>query len=1002
MNALRATVTDVLSLSSAGAFNVGQGLQVFVVSELSDPLGSAATLPVLEALGETRRFFQNTTRQTHLAVFTPDPSRGDQSSNARAAAVVREFEHALDHNDRGGPYQGALVDNVWVFSRQNADGLFADSPEDLSPVLGRLVSAVLSGEAMSDRSYASISQTSVMGRRRRYGAVGTARLVFPRDEIIASALARVAGRVLCESPIPESRSTPASEAFGHSRDFIRRLNLEGLVDLLRVDVEEHEIYTPFAPSLPASDPTGLSALESLKAQASKYVDEDIERFRRALGARREQLARRHRDALADEVASTLDRPVPVTRALAFIDAFEGTESPHIEGDPNDRPLTLDSLDREVRAFFDSQFEPLLFGTIEDEERVSYLGSKTLGRRDVLQRVTLDIQTKRRSLERLEGSIALLEGESAEAGEDEQETSDAPPEKALTDTEADLEDRRAEARSAKEGRAADAARRLREAGDNADELRAEMDTLRRIERATRTEVAQLDRALSDTAERRYLLDKLISDFDDSVTESQEAYTSAVRRIREARSALAAARATRMRRTRTISLTGAVITAVVYLIVGLTSSWGSPPTLVAVGATAALAGLVSLVVWAFYNAACTAAQQAIEDAQTKSARALEAVVSTYRTHYKDRFNHALFGALADWRDGVRRFAESLRTDLESFRSEYQAFSELDREVFLPVGTATLEYVTPEGGIDGLIDKRDETISARLKEFSEQAPPSSLFASYRSRGEDAFADHARAIQKAVRPAFEDIERMSLDDFLDTAFETPEQRSRVVYRAYRKAAPFVLISDLGAAVEGGAGGGPQVESIVYASVWSPEDSGPFKAALAQYEATPRYEKGGRETTADLMRVDLGYAAFQIAPFVEAEHDLRALDDGTAVFHSSNELAASAGPIVPSRLELGDESAPHRRAACLGLALGLIQDNGGQIESGLGAFTSYPALVSRMRHHSSSHYVASLESDLDKVRAESNSESLFDALGEYVMRADMDEVDQAIISGERARHSAI
>lgn len=412
---LRAAIQDVLSLHAAGALNVGQGLQVFVASGLADPVGSAALIHVLEALGETRRFFQNTTRQTHLAVFTHDPDSSDREASSRAAAVVRELEHVLDYDSKvGSGSSGSVVDTTWAFSRQNADGLFAGGIGDLAPVFARLVGAVLSGEAMSDRSYASITQMEALGRRRRYSAVGTARLVFPRDEIVDGAVTRVTYGALRDAVVAADVSIPATEAYSQSRGFIRRLGLERLVDLLRVDVDEREIYTPFDPKLPTTDPTGSATLEAIRAQAEEYAGNDLGEMRRALGARRSKLIDAHRQALANEMGGVLDRPAPVGAALAFLAAFEGSESGYISGEPNDRPLTLDALDKEVRKFFDSQFEPILFGEIEDEDRVSYLGARSLGRREVVQRVVLDLQTKRRNLERAEGALSLLQEDLAKA------------------------------------------------------------------------------------------------------------------------------------------------------------------------------------------------------------------------------------------------------------------------------------------------------------------------------------------------------------------------------------------------------------------------------------------------------------------------------------------------------------------------------------------------------------------------------------------------------------
>ena len=171
--AIREAVQTALTLNPNLPLDVGRGIRLFVASGLADPLGSAALVPVLEAAQRTRRFFQNTPRQTHLALFTPERASLGGEAHARAAAVVGELEFALDHGEDAFT-SGPMADDAWVFARQNANGMFAERIEDLYPVFARLVEVTLSGEALSDQSYRGVFQSTLLGQRRRYNAVGSA------------------------------------------------------------------------------------------------------------------------------------------------------------------------------------------------------------------------------------------------------------------------------------------------------------------------------------------------------------------------------------------------------------------------------------------------------------------------------------------------------------------------------------------------------------------------------------------------------------------------------------------------------------------------------------------------------------------------------------------------------------------------------------------------------------------------------------------------------------
>ena len=994
----RESIEGLLALPNVGAGDVGSGVRVFVAVGLSDPIGTSALIPTLEALRDTRRFFQNTPRQTHVALFTPGRDERGGDGAARAAATVSELELALDHSERASS-EGALVDNSWVFSRQNANGFFADRVEDLFPVFSELVGVSLTGRAMGDQSFSGVLRTSVLGRRRRYSAVGHARLVFPRERIVDAALSRVSHRSVQELGLDAGSELSATEAYARSREFIRGLGLGGLVGLLRVDEGDKEIYAPFAPQLPVGDSMGHATLEALRAEAKAFENGDLAAMRRRLGKKRDALSGEHRAAITAEVAQTIDRREPVAAAMGWLDAFEGVSSEHLKGEAEDRPLTLDSLDREVRSFFDSRFEPLLFGEIEDDERSEYVGERSLSRRVLLQRVTLDLETKRRNLERSVGRVDLLRGDVEEA-RDQVEPADT--ESGGPDgTEGDRADRAAEGRAAREGRVEELEDRVEEAEGDVSAFEADVVRLARIKERTRDEVAQLDRALTDASQRRYLLDRLQAAFSDDAEEAEGRYRNSLTRERAARAALEDARQRRAGAMVKALVSGAVVSALAYVVVGWLFGWTSTETLSLVGAVVVAALLWTGGVWLWFSSAIRSASEAIEDAVRAREASLRGVVQLYRDHFAHQFEHALFGSLADWREGVRRHVGDLRDALDAFGQDAEAYLRDEPDTSMPEGDPTTEYVSPEGGVDGILDQRSGDVGVRVAEFFRARPPSSLFQEYRAGGPEAIGDYVRDMKGHVEPALGDLRDMSLDNFLIESFSATE-RVRAVERAYAKAAPFVQISDIGTAVEGAASSGPRVESAVYASVWSPGGANPIKESLEQIGSAPHVHKSEAETEARLLRLGLGYAAFQVAPFVEAYHDLEALPPEERVPLFSSESASQAAfPLVPSEIELGEAGSRHRRAACLALAFGIAEDRGGVAARG-GEYPNYASWVKHLRGYHGTGDIEWIERSIEELERKKGKAVLVGRLSGFSLRADMDNVDREILGQEQARLAEI
>lgn len=1005
---IREAIQDALTLNPNLPLDVGRGVRLFVASGLADPVGSAALVPVLEAAQKTRRFFQNTPRQTHLALFTPERASLGGAAHARAAAVVGELEFALDHGEDAFT-AGPMADDAWVFARQNANGMFAERTEDLYPVFARLVEVTLSGEALSDQSFRGVFQSALLGQRRRYNAVGSASLRFPREEIVNAAVTTVAHRALRDGDPSAEAEVSSTEAYAQSRAFIRRLGLERLVDLLRVDVDENEIYHPFAPRVSAPDASGFGTIEELRRLASDYENEALAGMRRAIGARREAVWAEHRAEVLDEVGAVLDRSESggAALALAWLAAFEGVPSEFISGETDDRPLTLDALDRSVRGYFDTHFEPLLLGDIVDEERSDYLGGRSIGRRELLDRVVLDLETKRRNLERARGTLELLRDDLARVRADQPdpapEGARGAGEEAITDTDADREERRAGSRAAHESQFENLTRRVAEAEADIVSFEQDVEDLVQIEQRTRAEVAQLDRALTDATQRRFLFDQLVVAFRDERADREAKFRKAVQQERSARREEEEARQQRTRDTAIALAVAAGLAAIVYGVAGWFGGWAASGTIELTAITFGVGALLAGVVWLVRSAAYRREARTVQQAVEAKGRALGSVVQAYRSHFAEQFEHALFASLADWRTGVRRFVEELRETLEAFREDYAAFVDAAPAVVLPEGDPTTEYVLPEGGVEALADQRAGQIGHRLAEFRAERPPSALFKSYRAGSRDALPAYADEMKRYVLPAFSNVRDMTLDQFLADAFPTADERARAVERAYRKAAPFVSSSEYGVAAEGAYASGPQVESIVFANVWTPTGSSPVVVALEHLGVSAHVGKGDSETEARLLRLDLGYAAFQLAPFVEAYHDLEILPDSEQeAFFTSEDFRQNTFSLIPSRIELGDASSPPRRAACLAIAFGIADVDGDTVRWAGSSYGSYAEWVRHLTSYRGRGDIAALEAAVAQHEDGRSAQELKEELEGCRRLEAWDGVEDEILKQEIYRHAAI
>jgi transcription termination factor NusB len=1000
----RNVVKDVLELKVGGAPSVASSCHFIVVCRLGDDSGSDGLLHVLEEITESLRTIARINTQVSLMLFLPGAGR-DGAAAKEGYGQLELLDALLDDADETG--NGPQVDFTWVFSSQNASGSFVSHPRDLFPAVARFVGGYLSGDLLNDQSFGVALRQTSLGRVRRYASFGFSELRFPGKEAAAFAAHRAVNRL--SGQIRESRNgrIQAAEAYAEASSFIHEHGLATLSDKMRDDLDGKSIWRAFPMPPVSGDPDNTEQfILAVRESAAAFDLMDMTEFGRRLGVRREQLFMGHRKAVFDQCREAIGRDGGrgISRAQAWLAALVGEPSPYLEGELEERAISLQALNLQIGEYFDTHMEPLVLGEILDKAVREYLEQKTAlptSRRKLLPLLEHDLDSKSRLLEIERKSLELLLEQEADVMPTEEfegmsqggvistEDEVAPaPEPSVTDfsTPADIALRDAAGNSDVLRLIEGSALKLQAHQANIKLLEGEVEGLNRMIRQMRREVARLDGAIADAAERRRLLDILNNKHIENIAAIEvEARKKAVHE-REATWALKAVGPLYVR----LLLTRALPLAVAALALLIAFSYYIElPSLRQVEAllTVALAifGCWSFLYWRMYKQR----RQAL-DAVAQSRRRL--LTQLYNAHVfvrSERFKHILYGNLASWRDDLTRFVHHMQTQIKRVSERLNAFEE-DLPILESNESLLLEPAADPEALKKIVSSRDEQLEEAIKEFLKKHPVSSLLqASEADDGKLVEGYMGRFKAHLLENVYGELHNLSLDDYLRYYLTSETDRQDLINRALARSAPFAALSDE-------IGHSMPTEFCHVGLVPGPKSCviDTLKALGHRPIATPAFDVAA----ALFCRVSAGFAAYEISDVRQGyQQQLSScFGDGTEV---------PAKPLIPSEILFGSHDDERRKVACLGIAYGLVSWTG---DAGVGVefegqqFASYRAWLNHICGSSQDNLRRRLRNEIEKGIEErySTRESTIATLIAAKQFAWLDHVERAILEAEVAMYT--
>jgi membrane protein implicated in regulation of membrane protease activity len=373
-------------------------LQVLILAPMTDPVGSAAVVPVIESLQRllTVRLRDFPLRR-HLVCLSPgieglaqaagETGEAEELRARRATACLRELEGVMDGDPHSPP-----IDFVWLLDSRGETDHFVTSSEDLLPGLQRMMEALIRGG--DGDIFGPMTQEQVGGRRARYSSFGAARMRFPGVEYLEIATGTAFSKALEQEPVLQDRMFDAPALFGDATKFLTALALDRLPAELARDSgvppvsherSESDDYDPipFRHRIENWESTDVAGYR-------QSIPEHLERRRKEIEDRVRTVIR---DRLSERIAS--DDPGGLKWAEAWLAALLGKTSPWTERTDEARGREVAQLVQQpAQEFFDPLLIPILFKDAEGEGATEAMVEFATKARKAL----IDVEQKYRDLE----------------------------------------------------------------------------------------------------------------------------------------------------------------------------------------------------------------------------------------------------------------------------------------------------------------------------------------------------------------------------------------------------------------------------------------------------------------------------------------------------------------------------------------------------------------------------------------------------------------------------
>lgn len=353
----------VLELREQG-YKIDDGIEIFIVSTLFDQVGSSAIIPFLGfiqyLLGGR---LTGTVVETNMLGFFPDlfeEYKREDLAYARTYATLNEIDHIVDNPKILSLEERTPISYVYLFTGKNEDGIEVGSYRDLIPMVGEVLSSLLFGEVASDDSFSSTLLHLVDGKRARYSSFGLSRLVFPITQVMNALSSTMASRILEAHGLVDPRTYERGYISSEVKSFLIENQFDKLVDLIRTDKDGKPIHTNFKYRGPLNERAVVdNFLVDIENQALEFDRDNVTIMSRNVATRKDELYAEKVDILNQNVRRTLDelgRGVRSGKGMyytqAFLEMLSNNDSAYLKGELIGNNFTLDSVERDLKLFFD--------------------------------------------------------------------------------------------------------------------------------------------------------------------------------------------------------------------------------------------------------------------------------------------------------------------------------------------------------------------------------------------------------------------------------------------------------------------------------------------------------------------------------------------------------------------------------------------------------------------------------------------------------------------------
>lgn len=833
---------------------------VILYATLHDPIGSAALVSVLEWLYQVfQRHLADLSCSVQAVLLLPDLFPGHSATAlARSYATLREMECSLEQGTAAA--SPVWLDRVWLVSARNADDFFIQTPDELSGMIREHAEATLRGLLFLEPTPVPALLRHVKGRRARFGSLGFARLVFPREAVVEAAVQSAVAAVLHDLPALAPERPHRDELSAEVLRFLATQPVSTLHVELQQTNEGRSLFLPFASPPRESHPRDGSFQPRLRAVFATY---DTSAALDGLAA----IPGRSR-TLEAQVATALDAFVRLqvadnrrgclTRAQAMVAMLTGDDSEFLDGEASDVIATVPAVIE--RLFFD-YFEPQF-------EADRFPGAQERGsRRERVRRLDLEAQSRRRQLERTREQIARLV----------QPQPGAPP---PSSAQHGSEDTREAAEFAADMRAAadhSGHRRDQElAALQANEVRLEEELAGLLAEhdLAKSELDEIERAIRDPRERRELLERQrmrrLGEIDDLFVEHENSVSNAQAAFGAFRSARLAA----------LWWGGGIALLAVPLVV-----WG----VLRFGRYAApVIALAAVGGWCYQaGAALLGAHRRLEVAIKNRDRLRGRLEDGYRALARFRFDHVLYSNVAEWGERICAFlSDELGGRLRRVREQLVRTGDearrRSRSIDVPDDESGIDYVLPPGEPALAWAPYAADAHAAAAAVMNRWPAERLFQEMRS-SDRGLQQLEWELREALLMVLAPLSTCTLEAFLEQVYPDPKELAARVDRFRWLAAPqgrkVLFLPD------------EPYHSIDILEIRASTPEGPVARALRLLGSTPRIVAATCDTEAVLLRASLGFAAFQFAGLLAAREEFLSMGDAAREAVSAN----PAGAAMPS-----------------------------------------------------------------------------------------------------------